>query len=68
MLEQRQDYDFKKVASFNRLKRINLFFLDLSELAPIPGVTFSFPNGADQIMNFEVSVKPEDGMYQGIST
>jgi len=37
---------------------------DISEMDPIPGTKISFPD-PDNLMKFEVSVKPSDGLYKG---
>jgi len=37
---------------------------DVSEMDHIPGAKIVFPN-ADEIMKFEVQIKPTDGLYQG---
>ncbi|CAF2284909.1 unnamed protein product [Brassica napus] len=37
---------------------------DISELNLPTSCTISFPNGKDDLMNFEVSIKPDDGYYQ----
>ncbi|XP_048592199.1 NEDD8-conjugating enzyme Ubc12-like isoform X2 [Brassica napus] len=36
---------------------------DISELNLPTSCTISFPNGKDDLMNFEVSIKPDDGYY-----
>jgi len=36
---------------------------DISEMDPIPGTKISFPD-PDNLMKFDVSVKPADGMYK----
>jgi len=37
---------------------------DISEMDPIPGTKISFPD-PDNLMKFEVQVKPSDGLYLG---
>lgn len=37
---------------------------DISELNLPSSCSISFPNGKDDLMNFEVSIKPDDGYYQ----
>eukprot|EP01118_Nematostelium_gracile_P011677 TRINITY_DN4178_c0_g1_i2.p1 TRINITY_DN4178_c0_g1~~TRINITY_DN4178_c0_g1_i2.p1 ORF type:complete len:220 (-),score=60.16 TRINITY_DN4178_c0_g1_i2:160-729(-) len=37
---------------------------DISEMDPIPGTQVTFPD-ADNLMKFEVAVKPSDGIYRG---
>ncbi|KAH0850481.1 hypothetical protein HID58_095482 [Brassica napus] len=37
---------------------------DISELNLPSSCTISFPDGKDDLMNFEVSIKPDDGYYQ----
>uniref|UniRef100_Q9SDY5-2 Isoform 2 of NEDD8-conjugating enzyme Ubc12 n=1 Tax=Arabidopsis thaliana TaxID=3702 RepID=Q9SDY5-2 len=36
---------------------------DISELNLPSSCSISFPNGKDDLMNFEVSIKPDDGYY-----
>jgi len=36
---------------------------DISEMDPIPGTKMSFPD-PDNIMKFEVAIKPTDGLYK----
>ncbi|KAM7250555.1 hypothetical protein ACFE04_022438 [Oxalis oulophora] len=38
---------------------------DISELNLSKSCIMSFPNGKDDLMNFEVSIKPDDGYYLG---
>jgi len=37
---------------------------DISEMDPIPGTKITFPD-ADNLMKFEVAIKPGDGIYKG---
>ena len=37
---------------------------DISELDLPKNVTISFPDGADKIMNFEILLKPDEGLYK----
>jgi hypothetical protein len=36
---------------------------DISELNLPKSCVMSFPNGKDDLMNFEVSIRPDDGYY-----
>lgn len=47
----------QQLASVLRVQR------DISELTLPPICTIEFPNGKDDIMNFEVTLKPVDGYY-----
>lgn len=38
---------------------------DLSELDLPKGASIRFPHGDDKIMNFELILKPDDGLYKG---
>ena len=38
------------------------FVLDISEMEPIPGTKINFPD-SNNLMRFEVEVKPSDGLY-----
>ncbi|KAL6213553.1 hypothetical protein ACLB2K_013000 [Fragaria x ananassa] len=38
---------------------------DISELNLQKTCTIAFPNGKDDLMNFEVTVRPDEGYYQG---
>ncbi|CAL5373110.1 unnamed protein product [Camellia sinensis] len=38
---------------------------DISELNLPKSCTISFPNGKDELMNFEVSIRPDEGYYLG---
>ena len=38
---------------------------DVSELKSEKGVTVDFYNGRDDLMNFKVTISPDDGMYRG---
>ncbi|KAJ3683416.1 hypothetical protein LUZ60_013643 [Juncus effusus] len=38
---------------------------DISELNLPTTTTISFPNGKDDLMNFEISIKPDEGYYLG---
>lgn len=38
---------------------------DISELDLPKYVTIRFPNGNDKIMNFEIILKPDEGLYKG---
>nr|XP_029124381.1 NEDD8-conjugating enzyme Ubc12 isoform X2 [Elaeis guineensis] len=38
---------------------------DISELNLPKTTTISFPNGKDDLMNFEISIRPDEGYYQG---
>jgi len=37
---------------------------DISEMDPVPGTKISFPD-ANNIMKFDVSIRPSDGLYSG---
>ncbi len=39
-------------------------FADISELDLPKNATIRFPEGKDKIMNFEVTLKPDEGMYK----
>ncbi|XP_031094027.1 NEDD8-conjugating enzyme Ubc12-like [Ipomoea triloba] len=38
---------------------------DITELNLPKSCTISFPNGSDDLMNFEITIKPDDGYYLG---
>ncbi|URE37031.1 NEDD8-conjugating enzyme [Musa troglodytarum] len=38
---------------------------DISELNLPKSTVISFPNGKDDLMNFEISIRPDEGYYQG---
>lgn len=38
-------------------------FVDISELNLPKTCTISFPNGKDDLMNFEVTIRPDEGYY-----
>ncbi|CAL9749335.1 unnamed protein product [Musa acuminata subsp. burmannicoides] len=38
---------------------------DISELNLPKSTIISFPNGEDDLMNFEISIRPDEGYYQG---
>ncbi|KAG1366252.1 NEDD8-conjugating enzyme Ubc12 [Cocos nucifera] len=38
---------------------------DISELNLPKTTAISFPNGKDDLMNFEISIRPDEGYYQG---
>ncbi|XP_019182790.1 PREDICTED: NEDD8-conjugating enzyme Ubc12-like [Ipomoea nil] len=38
---------------------------DITELNLPKSCTIAFPNGSDNLMNFEITIKPDDGYYQG---
>ena len=38
-------------------------FVDISELNLPKTCTLSFPNGKDDLMNFEVTIRPDEGYY-----
>ncbi|KAM7250235.1 hypothetical protein ACFE04_022118 [Oxalis oulophora] len=38
---------------------------DISELNLAETCTIAFPNGKDDLMNFEVTIRPDEGYYQG---
>ena len=40
------------------------FYLDLSEMDPVPGADLDFPD-ANDLLHFNVSVTPSDGLYRG---
>lgn len=40
-----------------------LHFLDISELNLPKSCTISFPNGKDDLMTFEITIKPDEGYY-----
>lgn len=37
--------------------------VDISELNLPKSCTISFPNGKDDLMTFEISIKPDEGYY-----
>lgn len=37
---------------------------DISELDLPKGVTISFPDGKDKIMNFQIVLRPDEGLYK----
>ncbi|RWW30736.1 hypothetical protein GW17_00004677 [Ensete ventricosum] len=39
-------------------------FSDISELNLPKSTVISFPNGKDDLMNFEISIRPDEGYYQ----
>lgn len=41
-----------------------LHFVDVSELNLPKSCTISFPNGKDDLMAFEISIKPDEGYYK----
>lgn len=44
---------------------ISRFFLaDMSELNLPRNATIEFPEGKDKIMHFEVTLRPEEGLYK----
>lgn len=52
--------------SFNKI--VNLFLdllllVDISELNLPKTCTIAFPNGKDDLMNFEVTIRPDEGYY-----
>lgn len=40
-----------------------LDFVDISELNLPKSCSISFPNGKDDLMTFEISIKPDEGYY-----
>jgi ubiquitin-conjugating enzyme E2 M len=40
-----------------------LFLLDIAELNLPMTTKISFPNGKDDLMNFEATIKPDEGYY-----
>jgi len=60
-------FSLKKSKNSAKGKRANAAELraqkDLSEMEPVPGTKIRFPN-PDDLMKFEVSVKPGDGLYK----
>ncbi|KAJ4836434.1 CAAX prenyl protease [Turnera subulata] len=38
---------------------------DLAEIKQVPSYKVDFPNGKDDLMNFEVTIKPDEGYYIG---
>lgn len=42
---------------------INNIVVDISELNLPKSCTISFPNGKDDLMTFEISIKPDEGYY-----
>lgn len=44
---------------------IVLLFADVSELKLEKGLAIDFYNGSEDLMNFKVTVKPDDGIYKG---
>lgn len=41
-----------------------IMLADISELDLPRGVSISFPEGSDKIMNFEIVMKPDEGLYR----
>lgn len=39
------------------------YFVDISELNLPQTCSISFPNGKDDLMNFEVTIRPDEGYY-----
>lgn len=39
-------------------------FIDISQLNLPKNADISFPNGKDDLMNFEVILRPEEGYYK----
>ena len=39
-------------------------FLDISELNLPKSICISFPNGKDDLMYFEVTIRPDEGYYR----
>lgn len=37
---------------------------DISDLSLAKSVSISFPNGKDDLLNFEITIRPEDGYYK----
>ena len=42
---------------------LTLFLLDIAELNLPKTTKISFPNGKDDLMNFEATIKPDEGYY-----
>jgi ubiquitin-conjugating enzyme E2 M len=40
------------------------FFVDISELNLAKTTSISFPNGKDNLLNFEITIRPDEGYYQ----
>lgn len=40
------------------------YLADISELNLPKSIAISFPNGKDDLMNFEVTIRPDEGYYQ----
>jgi ubiquitin-conjugating enzyme E2 M len=38
---------------------------DISELNLAKTTSISFPNGKDNLLNFEITIRPDEGYYQG---
>ena len=38
----------------------------MSELDLPKGITIRFPDGKDKIMNFEIVLKPDEGLYKWV--
>jgi ubiquitin-conjugating enzyme E2 M len=39
-------------------------FADISELNLAKTTSISFPNGKDNLLNFEITIRPDEGYYQ----
>ncbi|KAJ6304948.1 hypothetical protein OIU78_020487 [Salix suchowensis] len=51
--------------SRSKLLENYVFIKDISELNLPSSCTMTFPNGKDNLMNFEVSIRPDEGYYLG---
>ena len=41
-----------------------LLFADISELNLAKGTTITFPEGKDKLLKFEITIRPEEGIYK----
>ncbi|KAG6762808.1 hypothetical protein POTOM_033331 [Populus tomentosa] len=48
-----------------RIRYLGVSLIDISELNLHKTCTMAFPNGKDDLMNFEVTIRPDEGYYRG---
>ena len=41
-----------------------LLCVDISELNLAKGTTITFPEGKDKLLKFEITIRPEEGIYK----
>jgi ubiquitin-conjugating enzyme E2 M len=41
-----------------------LIFADISELNLAKTIAIHFPNGKDNLLSFEITIRPDEGYYQ----